>query len=437
MLDLEVLKRFLLLLIFPALVIWVLFSDGEESTKRQASASETINTKNSKAELGKTNSLNTNSNTNTRNSKSSDENIQLISEANATSKKPIPTEITYHTVKAGQISTHTIVGGTVIPARSVTLKAQSNGQVQFLAGREGDRFNAGSMLVKINAENLMANRQAAVALLQNAASEVKNAEVQYQRELFSPQSQSLSRSGGMGMPMLFDQMFARPFSNMMPNGVGGDTVLDRSADLHNIGTHLNQAKGRYNQARSQIDEIDARIADTGIIAPFPGIILNKMIETGDTVRAGTPLLQYADLSRLQLEVQVPASLAPRLAPDMILSVRMNGSEYADNARVDQIFPTADAKRRTVTIKMDIPNNNGAIPGMYAEVMLPGKPNEETTTPIIPLSAVKFNSSLPTVQVLTAENIKQLRMIRLGERMPNKQVSVISGLSVGERIIDQP
>jgi len=399
----QLIKRIPLMLAIPALVIivgWMIFQAGKNS-----SAAE----------------------------------IQLISnsEANSKSKENKVPSISSYTVKSGSISSKTIVGGTIIPIRSVTLTAQSNGQVEFLAGREGDRFAPGNLLVRINADDLQARRRAAVAQLQNTQADVKNAEVQYQRELLSPSSKSLSKSSGMGLPMLFDQTFTRPFSNFMPNNIGGDTALDRNADLYNIGTQLNQAQGRFMQSRSQLEEIDSKISNTNINAPFVGNILRKMVNSGDIVQTGMPLIQYADLSRLQIESQVPASIVAGLSRNMMIPVRMSGSEYEINARVEQIFPAADAQRRTVTVKMELPQNSGAIPGMYVELLLPSQQNNQQSSPIIPLSAVMFNGSLPTVRVLTENNKTQLRMVRLGERMADKQVEIISGLRAGERIVDRP
>ena len=398
-------KRIPLTLVIPAMVIvggWVIFQAGQHSSNKE---------------------------------------FQLISSAKAEIQNDKlnnnKTEFTLHQVKAGNVNSQTIIGGTIIPVRSVTLTAQSNGQIQFLAGREGDRFAPGNVLVRVNADNLFARRRAAVAQLQNAQAEINNAQVQYQRELLSPSSQSLSRSGGMGIPLMFDQMFTRPFSNLMPNGVGGDTVLDRNADLHNVGTQLNQAQGRFMQFKSQLEEIDSKIADTNINAPFAGVILNKMINSGDIVQMGTPLIQYADLSHLQIEAQVPASIIPRLSRNMILPVRLDGTEFESNVRIEQIFPAADAQRRTVTVKMNLPNNSGAIPGMYVEILLPGEKNDQQASPVIPLTAVMFNGSLPTVRVLAGNNETRLRMVRLGQRMANKQVEVISGLRVGENIVDRP
>ncbi len=366
-------------------------------------------------------------------------NKQLIATASASDKAAEPTITPGNiiTVEGNQVSPQTIVGGTVIPARDVTLTAQLSGQVRFLAGREGDGFTQNTLLVGIDADQLQAKRQAAVAMLQNAQAEINNAQVEYQREILSPKSQSLSRSGGMGLPLMFDQMFTRPFSDIMPGGIGGDTVLDRNADLHAVSTRLNQAQGSYMQAKSQIDEIDAQIADSRINTPFPGIILERMVETGDIIQIGTPLLRYADLSQLQIEAQVPASIVSRLSKNMIIPVRLGDAEFETNARVEQIFPTADARRRTVTVKFDLPNNSRAIPGMYVELFLPGNRTLQEAVPVVPLASVMFNGSLPTVRVVGEDNQLQLRMVRLGERMANNRIAVISGLRIGERIVSRP
>jgi multidrug efflux pump subunit AcrA (membrane-fusion protein) len=365
---------------------------------------------------------------------------QFIANAVASDKKASTGNIppgNILTVQGSQISAQTIVGGTIIPARDVTLTAQLSGQVRYLAGREGDRFTQNTLLVGINADQLQAKRQASVALLNNAQSAINSAQVEYQREVLSPKSQSLSRSGGMGLPLMFDQMFTRPMSNFMPGNIGGDTILDRNADLHAVSTLLNQAQGRYMQIKSQIDEIDAQIADSRVNTPFPGIILEKMVETGDTIQVGAPLLRYADLSQLQIEAQVPASIVARLSKNMIIPIRLGDAEYESNARVEQIFPTADARRRTVTVKFDLPNNSRAIPGMYVELFLPGNQNLQEAVPVVPVAAVMFNGSLPTVNVLGANDELQLRMIRLGERLPNDNVAVVSGLRIGERILSRP
>jgi len=342
------------------------------------------------------------------------------------------------TVQASSIGSSVALGGTVVAYREVTLTAQIPGRVEFLAGTEGDRFKADDILVAIDDDDLLAQRRSAVAQLSNAQSAISNAQVQYQRELWSPQSRSISRSGGMGMPNMFDQMFTQPFAqSFMPGNVGGDRWVDRQADIHGFGTQLTQAHNQALAAQSQIEEIDAKLRDTRSFAPFDGVITRKMVEEGDTVQPGQPLLEFADLTYLQVEVDVPVRLMPGLKKGMLIPARLDVGNVRVDVRVAQIFPSADPVRHTVTVKFDLPMNVPGGPGMYAEVMVPDISTGVSSVPVIPDSAVLWRGSLPAVYVATDDDKAELRLIRLGDYVGSHEVAVLSGLQIGERIYVSP
>lgn len=342
------------------------------------------------------------------------------------------------TVQASSIGSSVALGGTVVAYREVTLTAQIPGRVEFLAGTEGDRFKADDILVAIDDDDLLAQRRSALAQLSNAQSAISNAQVQYQRELWSPQSRSISRSGGMGMPNMFDQMFTQPFAqSFMPGNVGGDRWVDRQADIHGFGTQLTQAHNQALAAQSQIEEIDAKLRDTRSFAPFDGVITRKMVEEGDTVQPGQPLLEFADLTYLQVEVDVPVRLMPGLKKGMLIPARLDVGNVRVDVRVAQIFPSADPVRHTVTVKFDLPMNVPGGPGMYAEVMVPDISTGVSSVPVIPDSAVLWRGSLPAVYVATDDDKAELRLIRLGDYVGSHEVAVLSGLQIGERIYVSP
>ena len=54
---------------------------------------------------------------------------------------------------------------------------------------------ADEILVAIDDDDLLAKRRAAMAQLSNAQSAISNAQMQYSRELYSPQSRSIARTG--------------------------------------------------------------------------------------------------------------------------------------------------------------------------------------------------------------------------------------------------
>lgn len=337
----------------------------------------------------------------------------------------------YFTVQHFQGAATVSLGGTVVPYKMVTFTAQIPGRVQQLSGREGDVFKKGQLLVALDDNELMAKRNAALAQLANADTQLRAAGIQYNRELYSPQSKQ--SMGGMGVPNMFDQMFSRPMENVMGQR---NTGVERRADLYSSGVQITQAQNSILAAQSQIQAIDAKLRDASSVAPFDGVILKKYVEIGDTMQPGQPLLDYADVRYLQLSVEVPARLRPGLKEEMMLQAELDVGGRTVPVRVAQIYPMADAKRHTIKVKFDLPQGVSS-PGMYAKVKVPDFSTPAQSFPVIPSSSVRYNGSLPGVYVEGANGKPQLRLIRVGERMDEGHISVLSGIRVGERILRNP
>lgn len=323
------------------------------------------------------------------------------------------------------------LGGTVVPYKEVTLSAQLPGRVTYLAGREGDGFEESKLLVAIGDEELVAKRRAILAQMAAADAQLRNAGVQYTRELYSPQSRNAP--GGMGLPNLFDQMFTRPVESFMGDR---DQRTERSADIYASGIQIQEAQSAMMRLQAELQALDSKIRDARSISPFKGVIVKKFVEVGDTVQPGQPLLNFADVEYLQVEVDVPARLRPGLREGQMLQAEIDPSNRRVPVRVAQIFPMADPQRHTVKIKFDLPQGVSE-PGMYAKVLVPDFNAPARSSPVIPKTAVRYNGSLPGVYVLTERGEPQLRLIRVGEELNGGFISVLSGLRAGERILANP
>lgn len=327
-----------------------------------------------------------------------------------------------------------ILGGTVVPLREVTLSAQIPGRVDYLAGVEGESFQAGEVVVAIDDDDLRAKRAQAIANLNAQSQAFQNSRVQYSKEFWAPRSRDVGRMPGMGLPSMFDMFFTRP----MGNGMGlGNPLLERQADLYAQGTNVGQARSQHIGALSQLQQVDAMLRDSRTVVPFDSIIVKKLVEVGQTVQPGQPLLRLADSHALQLKVEVPVRLVSGLRQDMTVPVILDVGSTRIQARVAQVYPVADNNRHTVTVKFDLPDGVPGGPGMYAEVMIPDPSIAVQNLPIIPNSAVVWRGSLPAVFIVNQKNEKELRLVRLGEAIDNMTVAVLSGLYVGERIFSQP
>jgi multidrug efflux pump subunit AcrA (membrane-fusion protein) len=323
------------------------------------------------------------------------------------------------------------VGGTVIPYKEVTLAAQLPGRVKYLAGIEGDAFNKGDLLVALDDRELLANRQALLAQMQSADAAWRNAGMQYSREIFAPRSRT--PPGGMAIPNLFDQMFTRPMEDFVGERSRG---AELSADIYSSGTQIEQARSAFMRLQAELQALDSKLRDARSIAPFDGVIVKKFIEVGDTVQPGQPMLNYADVEYLQVEVDVPARLRPGLREGIMVHAELDVSHRRVPVRVAQIYPMADPQRHTVKIKFDLPQGV-AEPGMYAKVLVPDFNAPARANPVIPETAIRYNGSLPGVYVLDQQGNADLRLIRVGEPIPGGLITVLSGLRPGERILADP
>jgi RND family efflux transporter MFP subunit len=254
--------------------------------------------------------------------------------------------------------------------------------------------------------------------------------------------------GGMGIPHLFDQIFTKPLSDLIGQS---DEGLDRRAQLHNYGAKIDQARSALMQAESQIEQIDSKIRDARGIAPFKGVIIKKMVEVGDTVQPGQPLLQFADIQRLQIEVDVPARLVRGLKVGKRVAAKLDVLDERVIVTVAQIFPIADPQRHTVKVKFDMSidkdSEDGRYvgPGQYTQVEVPDVKAGKQELLLIPKAAVIQRGSLPGVCVLRDDNKYELRLVRLGSAINpalisdldssiGDYVSVLSGLKEGDQVV---
>jgi multidrug efflux pump subunit AcrA (membrane-fusion protein) len=236
-------------------------------------------------------------------------------------------------VEQQNVGNSSVLGGTVIPYKEVVLNAQMPGRVTLISGHEGDSFRKNALLVSLDDDDLQAKRQAVLSRIYGADSALKNARAQYNRELWSPASRDSTRQAtGMGMPSMFDSMFTRNFATMFDAGEPG---LNRQT-LIAQGTGMNQAYAGFLEAQAGLAELDAKIRDTKSLAPFDGVITDKLVEVGDTVQPGQPLLKFAHIKYLRVKVDVPVRLVKNLKLKQMLPVRLDGSDTDVMARVRYI-----------------------------------------------------------------------------------------------------
>ena len=85
----------------------------------------------------------------------------------------------------------------------------------------------------------------------------------------------------------------------------------RRKEVERAKERLKEAQAAVEANRAQIQSAEARqamaqanVTDTSVLAPFNGTVLRKLVEEGEVVAAGTPLVTFVDLSKLHVKVYV-------------------------------------------------------------------------------------------------------------------------------------
>ncbi len=313
----------------------------------------------------------------------------------------------------------TIVGGVVVSSKEVVFSAQSAGRVIALAGREGMAFQRGTILVTLNDDELRAQLFSAQADLARSQAALNDAQIQYERQLYSPE------------PTTFAEQVMGPFGNFFTE----TNQYTRRAELSMRLAQIETARSTVAQISARIGEIQSALRDRRSIAPFDGVILERFVEKGDTVQPGQALIKFGDATWLQISADISVRLSSQLTPGQLVKVRLGDREKTVvPIRVAQIFPSADPTRQTVTIKFDLPKDTPAKVGMFVEVLLEYQGLAlENNNIFIPKKAVIYQGGLPTVRVVLADDKVELRLLRLG-RSQGERIEVLSGLRSGEKII---
>lgn len=175
-----------------------------------------------------------------------------------------------------------------------------------------------------------------------------------------------------------------------------------------------------------------------IRSPFDGTVLERFVDEGEYVSAGTPLFRIADLSRVWVQMDAYETDLPRLQVGQEVVVKVEGlTGEPFTGRTTFIDPVLDKRERTARVRVEVDNPKGRLrPGMFAEAIIEGEAVGGPAPLVIPESAPLFTGrrSVVFVEAPRATNpTYELRVVRLGPRT-GPVYPVLAGLNEGERVV---
>ena len=203
------------------------------------------------------------------------------------------------------------------------------------------------------------------------------------------------------------------------------------ADIDRLTATRDAAAARVRVAQAQLGGSRARINRLDIRAPAAGLVLDRNVEAGQVVGAGSgALFRIAQGGQMELLARLPQDELARISAGMPAVVTPVGSTQTYQGQVWQVSPIVDAQTRQGEARIAVPYNRELRPGGFAQAVL------ETGTsvaPLLPESAVQSDTRGNFVYIIDNNNTVVRRDVRIGE-VTDRGMTIAEGLNGNERVV---
>jgi membrane fusion protein (multidrug efflux system) len=273
--------------------------------------------------------------------------------------------------------------GTVVADEYVELHPEATGRITYLNVPEGKFITKGTVIARINDEDLVANlnkSKAALKLAQDYVDRLK--------------------------PLLSVQGI-----NQADYDVAANAVISNQADI------------QYTQAL---------IDKTVIRAPFDGVVGLRQVSIGAYVSNSDVIATMQQVNNLRMDFTVPEEYGKYISTGSTVQVTLDASNdtLKHKATVMAIEPEANIVTRNLKIRAVLQDNTKANPGAFVKVYFAqGKPRQSILVPTNCIIPSDINKQLILVKMGNAKFTDVITGVRL-----QSTVEITKGVNDGDTVV---
>jgi RND family efflux transporter MFP subunit len=288
--------------------------------------------------------------------------------------------------------------GPLVAPGTAVVRAKAAGTLVSLVVAEGARVKAGQTVGRIDLADLnsrVAERNANVAAAQATLAQAERTLGQNER--------------------LAQQQFLSP------------AAVDSSRAA------VETARAQLNAALASADMARVSLRDASLVAPIAGIVAKRHVLPGEKLSPEQEVLTIVDLSRLELDGSVGTHEVSRLAPGMLVRLRVEGVDQPVAGRIARIAPAAVPGTRSIGVTIELANADERLrAGQYA--VATATLADDTQRLTVPVSAVGVTSGQDHVWVIES-GVLARRAVTVGRRDPlTGRVEVLNGLPADSTVL---
>ena len=291
------------------------------------------------------------------------------------------------------------VSGTMKPLLQATVRSKVPAEVARVHVQEGQTVAAGAPLVSLDTADLKARHDAQMAAVAEARARL-----------------DLATKNQANNKALLDKSF---ISQNAYDGVANTVQV--------VEANLKSAESQGAITRRAVEDAQVR-------APFAGIVAKRWVNQGDKVSPDMPVAQIVDLSRMELEAQVPVSEIPFVKVGQEISFLVDGFQGRQFlGKIERVNPSAEIGSRSISVFATLANADGALKGgMFANGTLATAVGSEVD--VIPAAAVIQEGGQSFVYIVKNGKVERRSVVLGAKNAERGVVTVKEGLERGVKVI---
>jgi HlyD family secretion protein len=354
------------------------------------------------------------------------------------------------TVERGTIARSVVATGKIEPITKVEIKSKANGIIKLLPVEVDQEVEAGTLLVELDRENLMARVREARATLQGARAAHLAAEANFEKsriEAEGPEVEFARKNHERAKSLFERKLIAQHELEEVRTQLDQAENRRRAAEsqLAVAKARVSEASANVAQAQAAVERAEEELANATIRAPIRGRILARDIEIGSPVSsilnmgaAATPVITMGDISHVFVRGRVDETEIGNLRLGQPARIRVETfKERTFQGKVTQISPMGVEKDNVTNFEVRVSIEN---PGhelkanmtANAEIVLEERPN----VLLIPEAAISYDATRKaSVDVLDATQRNGRRRVPIKVGISNgTRTQVVEGLQAGDRVV---
>jgi RND family efflux transporter MFP subunit len=192
----------------------------------------------------------------------------------------------------------------------------------------------------------------------------------------------------------------------------------------------NVLKQQLEGARARVGSINHSSNKARVIAPVSGVVEKKLVDTGDFVRVGDPIVQIVSKQKLRAHLPFPEQIGAQLKPGLKVRLTTPTSNKTVESVIHELKPMITEGSRTIDVIADVVDEPEWQPGASVTgVVILG---EKAAAIMIPEQSLVLRPAGEVVYVVR-DNVAYQAVVKTGARQ-NGLIELIEGLQPNEMIV---